>query len=132
MSRTVPVGQREAAEREDRAEREVGDRPGGADRDPPAARLEPRLARVHVGVREDHDQLQPRLLDAPPERRHRQPVRRLVHGDDGEAAEQEHEPAEPDLVRDDERRAVAQRDQRGEHADADHAERARSPTARAA
>ena len=74
----------------------------------------------------------PGPLDAPPERRHRQPVRGLVHGDDREAPEQEHEPAEPDLVRDDERRAVAQRDQVREHADAGHARAPRASTAPAA
>ena len=80
---------------------------------------------------QDHDELQPRLLDVPPERGHRQPVRGLVHGDDREAAEQEHEPADPDLARDHERRPVAQRDQRREHADARDAQRADQPQRRA-
>ncbi len=53
--------------------------------------------------------MKPGALDAPAVRRHDQPVRELVDGDDGEAPEQEHEPAEPELGRDDERRPVAPR-----------------------
>ena len=70
-------------------------------------------------------QLQAGPLDAAAERRHRQPVRRLVDRDHREAPEQEHEAAEADLVRDDERRPVAARDQVAEHADAGRRERER-------
>ena len=47
-------------------------------------------------------------------------MRELVHGHDAEAAGEEHEPAEPQLRRDHERRAVAVRDQVREHTDPDH------------
>ena len=99
MSRTVPVGQQQRARARTRAPTEKSDTgPAARDRDPPPARLEPRLRGVHERVREDRDQLQPGALDPPPERRHRQPVRGLVHGHDREAPEQEHEPAEPNLL----------------------------------
>ena len=70
--------------------------------------------RVHERVGEDRDSFSPARWIAAPERRHRQPVRGLVHGHDREAPEQEHEPAEPELARDDERRPVAPDDQRDE------------------
>ena len=53
----------------------------------------------------------PALRTAASERGHREAVRGLVHGDHGEAPEHEHDPAEADLARDDERRSVARRDE---------------------
>ena len=53
-------------------------------------------------------------------------------GDDEEAARQEHQAAEPDLRRDDERRPVAAGDQVGEHAEPDHRQRPRADQRRLA
>ena len=114
MSRSVPGRVCQAAEREQRPQRQVGYRPGRADRDPAAPWLEPCLGRVHVGVREDQDQLEPGLADPAAERRHREPVRRLVHRHHHEAPEQEDEPADADLLGHDERRPVARDDEIGE------------------
>ena len=60
------------------------------------------------------------LLDLAPERGHRERVRGLVDRHHDEAAGQEHQAAEADLRRDDERRAVAAGDQVGEHAEPGH------------
>ena len=63
---------------------------------------------------------------AAPERRHRQPVRGLVHGDHREAPEQEHQAAQAELRRDHERRPVApddQRDERRQAGDDQHRQR---------
>ena len=106
MSRTVPGAASRQAIEKTRAEEDVGGRAGCADRHPPPARLEPRLRGVDERVREDEQQLEPGALDAPAVEA-MEPVRELVDGDDGGAPEQEHQPAEPQLGRDDERRPVA-------------------------
>src|SRR5215210_3662231 len=117
------IGEEEAADGEDRADREVRHRTSGGDRHPAAARLEPRLRGIDEGVREDEQQLQAGLVDLAPEGGHRERVRALVDRHHDEAARQEHEAAEPDLRRDDERRAVAAGDQVGEDADAGDGQR---------
>ena len=119
MSRPAPGGKRQADEREQPREGEVGDGARRADRYPPPSRLEPGLGRVHEGIREDHHSLHSGLLDSTPEGCHREPVRRLVRGDQGEAAQQEHDPAEADLARDHERRPVAPGHEEPEDEDSD-------------
>src|SRR5262245_22696935 len=78
------------------------------------ARREPRAGRVDEDVRDDQEELQPRPVDAAPVGGEQQTVRELVERDDHEAADQEDEAAETDLLRDDERRPVAAEDEVGE------------------
>ena len=84
-----------AREREQRTERQVARRPGGADHDPMRARLEVRLAGVDERVREDQHQAQPAARRPPAVMGQRQAVRELVDrhqrkppGDEHRAADQ--------------------------------------------
>ena len=119
MSRDGALGQQQhAQDREDRADREVGHRPGGADRDPPPARLEPRLRGVHERVREDHDELEarragPGARTTPSPARARSRARPRPRS----ARAGTRAPPSPNFVRDHERRAVAPDDQVDERAE---------------
>ena len=89
MSCTVPAGQNTASKAAAPPIERSLTGPGRRDRDPPPARLEPRLRGVHVRVREDEHQLEPGLRHLPPERGDGQPVRELVHDHDQEPPDEE-------------------------------------------
>ena len=114
MSRTVPVGQQQAAQREHRADREVRHRPGGADTAIRRRRGSNHASRrVHERVREDRDQLQPRAVDrgartTPSSARARSRARPTT----AKRPSRNTSAAQAELVGDHERRPVAPGDQR--------------------
>ena len=117
MSRTVPAGEHQAAIENSAADREVGHRPGGADRDAPPARLEPRLGGVHERVREDQTSLNPACATRRPNEAIVSPCAVSCTATTAKRPARNTSAAEADLLGDDERRAVAARDQVAEHAE---------------
>ena len=103
--------QRQRRDGEEAAEREVGDRAGAGDQEPPAPRLEPGVRRVDEAVREDRHELDAGALHVAAAGGDARPCASSWRRDQHEAPGEEDGAAEADVRRHDERRAVAARDQ---------------------